>query len=69
MEKDGTWGDHMILHAAANCYKTRIRVISSLSCDIMITPSHPDVVNTNTFVVGHIHEKHYVSLRLKQGTE
>ena len=68
MAQDGTWGDHVILHTAANCYKTRIRVISSLGCDVMISPNHPDVVNTNTLVVGHIHEKHYVSLRLKQGT-
>ncbi|XP_066020593.1 protein NLRC5-like isoform X2 [Pocillopora verrucosa] len=66
MAQDGTWGDHVILHTAANCYKTRIRVISSLGCDVMISPNHPDVVNTNTLVVGHIHEKHYVSLRLKQ---
>ena len=67
MKKDGTWGDHVILHAAANCYKTSIRVISSLGCDVTINPSHPSFVNTSTFVVGHIHEKHYVSLRLKQG--
>ena len=67
MEKDGTWGDHVILHAAANCYKTGIRVISSLGCDVTINPSHLGFVNTNRFVVGNIHEKHYVSLRLKQG--
>ena len=69
MEKEGTWGDHVILHAAANCYKTCIRVISSLGRDIMISPSHPGVIKSNTpLVVGHIHELHYVSLRLKQGT-
>ena len=69
MEKEGTWGDHVILHAAANRYKTCIRVISSLGCDIMISPSHPGVIKSNTpLVVGHIHELHYVSLRLKQGT-
>lgn len=66
MEKEGTWGDHVILHAAANRYKTCIRVISSLGCDIMIIPSHPGVIKSNTLVVGHIHELHYVSLRLKQ---
>lgn len=68
MEKDNTWGDHVMLHAAANCYKTGIRVISSLGFDVMISPNHPGVVNTNTLVVGHIHERHYVGLRLKQGT-
>ncbi|KAL9975267.1 hypothetical protein ACROYT_G012413 [Oculina patagonica] len=67
MEKDGTWGDHLILHAAANCYKTRIRVISSLDCDVSITSDHGTVDNTNPLVLGHIHEKHYVSLQLRQG--
>ena len=67
MEKDGTWGDHVILHAAANCYKTCIRVISSLDCDVMISPDHPSAVNTNPLVLGHIHEKHYVSLQPRQG--
>ncbi|KAJ7370337.1 hypothetical protein OS493_032835 [Desmophyllum pertusum] len=38
MEKDGTWGDHLILHAAANCYKTRIHVISSLDREVIISP-------------------------------
>ena len=62
MEKDGTWGDHLILRAAAKFYKTPIRVISSLDCDIVIDPDRL-VRNTNPLVLGHIHEKHYVSLR------
>ena len=62
MEKDGTWGDHLVLHSAANCYKTPIRVISSLHRDIIINPYRP-VRNTNPLVLGHIHENHYVSLR------
>ena len=66
MEKDGTWGDHLILRAAANCYKTPIRVISSLGCDITINPDHL-VGNTSSLVLGHIHEKHYVSLQPRQG--
>ena len=68
MAKDGTWGDHLILHAAANYYKTRIRVISSLDRDVIISPDHP-VANTNQLVLGHIHESHYVSLqpRARQG--
>ena len=65
MEKDGTWGDHLILRAAANC--TRIRVISSLDCDVSITPDHVTVDNTTPLVLGHIHEKHYVSLQPTQG--
>ncbi|KAL9975261.1 hypothetical protein ACROYT_G012405 [Oculina patagonica] len=63
MGKDGTWGDHLILRAAANCYKTRIRVISSLDCDVIITPDHGTVDNTIPLVLGHIHEKHYCDHR------
>ena len=66
MEKDGTWGDQLILHATANCYKIPIRVISSLDCDITINPDHL-VGNTIPLVLGHIHEKHYVSLQRSQG--
>jgi len=66
MEKDGTWGDHLVLYAAANCYQTQIRVISSLGCDIIINPDGP-VNNISPLVLGHIHEKHYVSLRPRQG--
>jgi len=66
MEKDGTWGDHLVLRAAANCYKIPIRVISSLDCDIIINPDRA-VDNTSPLVLGHIHEKHYVSLRPRQG--
>jgi len=68
MKQDGTWGDHVILYAAANCYKTYIHVISSQS-------NHPDVtirpdghmMSTNPLVLGHVHEVHYVSLQPKQG--
>ena len=67
MEKDGTWGDHLVLLAAANCYQTDIHVISSLGRDIFITPYGPGVTRTNPLVLGHIHEKHYVSLQPRQG--
>ncbi|PFX12405.1 Protein NLRC3 [Stylophora pistillata] len=66
MEKDGTLGDHVILYAAANFYKTCIRVISSLGYDFMITPNYPSVIKPYPLVAGHIHEEHFVSLRLKQ---
>ena len=59
-------GDHLILRAAANCYKTPIRVISSLECDIIINPDRP-VDNTSPLVLGHIHEEHYVSLQPRHG--
>ena len=66
MAADGTWGDHIILHAAANCFKTCINVISSLSHDLTIHPEH-DVSSSSQLVLGHLHEHHYVSLRPKPG--
>ena len=66
MAADGTWGDHVILHAAANCFETCIHVISSLSHDVTIHPEH-DVSSSSQLVLGHLHEHHYVSLRPKQG--
>ena len=66
MEKDGTWSDNLVLIAAANCYRTDIRVVSSLGREVFISPDCP-VANTSPLVLGHIHEEHYVSLRLKHG--
>ncbi|PFX14998.1 Diacylglycerol kinase theta [Stylophora pistillata] len=64
MEQDGTWGDHVILYAAANSYKTCIRVVSNLSHsnDVIITP-HCPVDESKPLVLGHIDELHYVSLQ------
>ena len=69
MEQDGAWGDHVILCAAANCFKTCIHVVSSLSHsnDVIITP-HCPVDESKPLVLGHIHEVHYVSLQPVQGT-
>ena len=63
MMADGTWGDHVILHGAANCFETCIHVISSLPHrhDVMICPEF-DVTGSNRLVLGHLHELHYVSL-------
>lgn len=66
MAKVGTWGDQLILRAAANYYKTRIRIISSLGNELVIDPDH-HVLNTNPLVLGHVHELHYVSLVPRQG--
>ncbi|PFX16931.1 G-protein coupled receptor GRL101 [Stylophora pistillata] len=67
MEQDGAWGDHVILCAAANCYKTCIRVVSSLNAshDVILRPQCP-VVKGRTLVLGHIREVHYVSLHSTQ---
>ena len=68
MEREGTWGDHVIIYAAANCYETCIHVISSLPHhqDLIIKPDHP-TDSSNPLLLGHIHELHYVSLQPKQG--
>ena len=69
MEQDGTWGDHVILYATANRYKTYIDVISFESNyrDVTVRPDG-HVISTNPLVLGHVHEVHYVSLQPKQGT-
>ena len=66
MAKDGTWGDHLVLLAAANYFQTPIRIISSLEREIVVQPDNV-VVNMHPLVLGHIHEFHYVSLQPKQG--
>ena len=61
MMADGTWGDHVILHGAANHFKTCIHVISSHHDEVMICPEY-DVTASTRLVLGHVHELHYVSL-------
>ena len=69
MGKDGTWGDHVILYAAANCYETNIRVISLLRDypDVIIAPRYLVRSLTKPLVLGHIQELHYVSLQAQKG--
>ena len=68
MERDGTWGDHVILWAAANCYQIAIHVISSLPghSEVIIKPDAP-FDQSKRLVLGHVHELHYVSLQPLQG--
>ena len=61
MMADGTWGDHVILHGAANHFQTCIHVISSHHDEVMICPEY-DVTASTRLVLGHVHELHYVSL-------
>ena len=63
MMKDGTWGDHVILHAVARRFGRCVRVISSLGHDrdVMISPEFV-VPGSNPLVLGHEHEHHCVSL-------
>ena len=68
MKRDGTWGDHVILWAAANCYQIAIHVISSLPghSEVIIKPDVP-FDQSKHLVLGHVHEVHYVSLQPLQG--
>ena len=68
MEQDGTWGDHVILWAAANCYQIAIHVISSLpgKSEVIIQPDFP-FDQSKHLILGHVHEVHYVSLQPLQG--
>ena len=63
MMTDGTWGDHVILHGAANCFDTCIHVISCLPHhrDVIINPQR-EASGRERLVLGHLHEHHYVSL-------
>ena len=63
MSADGTWGDHLTLFAAANCFKTSIRVVSSLSRDHDVTISLECGDDSgNVLTLGHVNQNHYVSL-------
>ena len=68
MERDGTWGDHVILWAAANCYQIAIHLISSLPglVKVIIKPDVP-FDQSKHLVLGHVHELHYVGLQPLQG--
>ena len=50
---DDTWGDHGIMHGAANLFETCIHMINSPSryYDVLMTCS-------NRLVLGHIYELH-----------
>ena len=67
MAKEGTWGDHVVLFAAANYFQTAIRIINSLDREIVVHPEHA-VADPTPLVLGHIHELYYVSLQPRKGT-
>ena len=68
MERDGTWGDHVVLWAAANCYQIAIHVISHLPglIKVIIKPDVP-FDQSKHLVLGHVHDLHYVGLQPLQG--
>ena len=68
IKENGTWGDHVILFGAANCFEKCIYVISSLPHhhDVMICPDY-HVTGSNRLALGLVHELHYVSLTPHEG--
>ena len=67
MEQDGARGDHLILRAAANYFKTCIHVVSSHNDVYIIHCIHCPVDESKPLVQEHIHEVHDVSLQPIQG--
>ena len=64
MARDGTWGDHLILKAAARHFNCVIHIISSHpEFDVEIEPdSNSTTCDVAELLLGHIYEYHYVSL-------
>ena len=66
MRKDGAWGDHLVLLAAANVFQRPIMVITSLlhNVEILIRPTHVSAgqVSDDLMLLGHVAGSHYVSL-------
>ena len=63
MEKYGTWGDHLVLQAAADLYQTAIYVVNSESRDHNVTIYPTKITSGKHLVLGHVCGLHYVSLR------
>ena len=68
MKQVGTWGDHLILWAAANYYQIAIHVISRLPghSEVIIKPDCP-FDQSKHLVLGHVHE--YFSLQPLPGID
>ena len=65
----GTWGDHVTLLAAANCFRVPIFILSDVeakdsSCVTIIEPrlNPGDPAPDRMILLGHFHECHYVPL-------
>ena len=71
MKEDGTWGDHIVLVAAAKCFKVPINIVTSSDLHnevIQINPMlGPGEDAVNPLVLGHVAESHYISLEPAPG--
>eukprot|EP01119_Soliformovum_irregulare_P013723 TRINITY_DN3681_c0_g1_i1.p1 TRINITY_DN3681_c0_g1~~TRINITY_DN3681_c0_g1_i1.p1 ORF type:complete len:375 (-),score=42.61 TRINITY_DN3681_c0_g1_i1:79-1203(-) len=67
MSRNGTWGDHLALVAAAERYNLEIRIVSSIDAPldpgsvVYITPKD-NIPQRRTIWLSHWHENHYNSL-------
>ena len=63
MERDGTWGDHVTLQAAADAYGVPINILTSYqdSCFVNLTP-RPERASDRALYVSFFAEVHYNSL-------
>ena len=61
MRRDGTWGDHIVLYALAHALCRIVRVVSSLG-DSYNAELKPEGHCGVPILLGHVSEKHYVSL-------
>ena len=61
MRMNGTWGDHIVLVSLAHALGRTIRIVSSLgdSSDVIV---EPDNHYSAPILLGHVSERHYVSL-------
>ena len=66
MKKDGAWGDHIVVQAAANYFKVPINIIRSSDPYDGVIPINPMLGPgehaVNPLVLGHVAEYHYISL-------
>ena len=65
MEHDGTYGDHLTLHSAADVFNLQIVIYSTLGTMAMQTISPMNSSSTATFYLAHFAEgvgEHYMCL-------
>jgi len=66
MSEDGTWGDHLTLIAAAEVFKSRIIILSSVQGDNFLIEVSPSFVEPeNSLTLSHFAEFHYGSIHPK----
>jgi len=60
------WGNYTTLQACANVYGVSIQVLSSLNGGSKFPLIKPTGQSRKTIYIGHLHEVHYVALRVKE---